>query len=186
MRPLSRREKKTVRLGAAALAIYLLAFYGLRGWRFLEEKRAAFAELNLAMANLDASIAREESKTLRLERLKKSSRIELSSLNEKTAVGEALAAVQKAAQGCGLQVTTLKETAGRGAAKELATIQLEGVAATAAAMQFVHGLRSLGFPLIVDRLQLKTTGVKPGQVHLSLALAVLGFQAAKAAEKSGV
>jgi hypothetical protein len=183
MRALTPREKRTIRIGLVALAVYLGGLYGLRGWRYLEARRDEYAQLCLAGEKLKGEILREKVKALRLQRLRESSRLDLAKLDVKTASGEALAAVQKAAQGLGIALTTLKETPGRSSARELAAFQAEGVGPTLAVAQFLDNLKTLGFPLVIDSLQLKTAGMQPGQVQLSLGVVLLDFTAWKKAEK---
>jgi hypothetical protein len=74
---------------------------------------------------------------------------------------------------------------GRASSKELSTIQIQGVGSTLAATQFLAGLTTLGYPLAVESVHLKTTGQKPGQVEFTLSVAVLDFAGFNLPEKSG-
>lgn len=173
LRALSQREKRTLRIGASALCLYLLGFYGLEGWRVLEARRAEYDRLSAEAGTLELEMLREMVKAQRLEKLRRTFRLDPATLSENTVVGEASAAIQKAAQSLGLQLGPSKEAPGRISGKDLAVLQIEGSGPTPAAARFVHSLGMLGYPLVVDSLLWKTTGMQPGQVRLSLGVVVL-------------
>ena len=99
-------------------------------------------------------------------------------------VGQASSAIQKAAQAAGVQIGPTKETRGNPKALEFATIQIEGQAPTPAALQFLDGLKTLGVPLVVDSVQLRSAAKAPGQVQFTMNLVVLNYGAWKQGEKS--
>lgn len=173
LRTLSAREKRTLRIGAGALCLYLLGFYGLEGWRLLEAEREKYDRLAAEAGTLELEMLREKVKAQRLEKLQRTFRLDPATLREDTIVGEASAAIQKAAQALGLQLGPSKEGPGRVSGKDLAVLQIEGSGPTPAAARFVHSLGTLGYPLVVDSVQWKTTGMPPGQVRLSLGVVVL-------------
>jgi hypothetical protein len=188
-RPLTSREKRTVKIGVIAAAAYLLLFYGSKGWRWLEAKRAECAEVAIEAEKLKLEILREEVKAKRLKTLREGSRIRLEGLREETVVGEARGAIQGAAQAAGFQIASSRESPGRGAGKELATFQLEGQGPAGAGLLFLHKLRTIGYPVAIDRLQFQAVagdGKGQGQVRLSLTAVVLGFREWKSPEGSGV
>jgi len=187
-RPLTSREKRTLRIGGIAIGVYLLVFYGSKGWTWLEAKRAECAQVALEAEKIKLEILREEVKARRLKTLKETSRIRLESLREDTVVGEARGAIQGAAQAAGFQIASSRESPGRGAGKELATFQLEGLGPPGSALLFLHKLRGIGYPIAIDRLQFQAAGEgkEPGKVRLSLTAIVLGFKEWKSPEKSGV
>ncbi|HVR73578.1 MAG TPA: hypothetical protein VMT52_04575 [Planctomycetota bacterium] len=172
-RPLNQREKRTLRIGASALCLYLLVFYGLEGWRLLEGRRAEYDRLSSEAGTLELEMLREKVKAQRLEKLRRAYRLDPANLREDTVVGAASAAIQKSAQSLGLQLGPSKEAPGRIAGKDLAVLQIEGSGPTPAAARFVHSIGTLGYPLVVDSILWKTTGMKPGQVRLSLGVVVL-------------
>jgi len=90
-------------------------------------------------------------------------------------VADASAAIQKAAQSGKVQLGPIRETPGRSSAKELASIQLEGVGPVPAIMGFLHQLGSLGYPLVVDAVQL-TPENKPGSLKMNLTIVILDFE----------
>ena len=185
MRALSPSEKRTLRVGAALIAIYLAGFYGLKGFAFLESKLAEYRDVSLLAGELNVQVLREKAKAQRFEKLSSKWRIDLPAIQRKTLVGEALASIQNAAQSNGVVLGPLKELPGRSSARELALLQLEGTGPTLAVAQFLRSLSSQGYPLAVDSLQLKTPGPEPGQVGFSLGVAVLDFGEWKKEEKSG-
>ncbi len=186
MRALNPREKRTLRIAAAFLAVYLAGFFGLKGLKLLEGERAEYEQLRSRAAVLAGEIATEKAKARKLERLKSLWKFDVAALRRESVVGDASSAIQKAAQSSGIELGSLKEAAGRSSTQELAAIVLDGKGTTAAAMQFLHSLGSLGFPLLVERLEAKTGGMKPGQVQFSLSISILDFTAWKGEEKTGV
>lgn len=184
MRSLSEREKRTIRLAAVLVMIYLAGVYGLKGWRYVEAVGDQYGELKLQVRTLNTEILRERAKAQRLANLKKSLRIDLERLRQVTAVAEAREAVFKAAQQLGVQLGPSRETQGRSAARELAVLHLEGQGQTPSVVHFVHSLKSLGYPLVLDRLQISAVPGKPGQVKLSLSVALLNYAAWKKPEKT--
>ena len=51
MRTLTDREKRTVRLGGMAVAIYLMLWGGLHVWKFFEKKRTEYRQLVVEAQN---------------------------------------------------------------------------------------------------------------------------------------
>ena len=186
MRPLTQKEKRTVRLGAIVLGAYLVLFYGSRGVLFLEGVRSEAQDRFRAAELLKSEADLEETRHLRAEKLASELRIDLAGLKEDTVVGEASAAVQKAAQEQGLQLGPTKETRKRSTERELGTIQIDGQGGVTSAAQFISGLGTIGYPLVVDSISLKA-GQGPGQVTFSLTISVLNFNfgPARTEEKSG-
>jgi len=184
MRPLTARERRTLRLALIFLGSYLLLFYGLSGWKRLEAKRAEYEDLRLAAATVVADVSREAVKARRLRQLRESSRMKLERLHEESMVGEARASIQAAAQACGIKLGTSRESPGRPAARELAAIDLDGVGPTTGLVRFLWNLPRLGYPLVLDRINVQTTGMEAGTVRFSLNVVILNFAAWKPEEKA--
>ena len=182
MRPLTDREKRTLKFGGAALLLYLVLLYGVKGVKALEGKRSEYRSLLSSAVTLREEALLEREKARVLKELRESLRIDLDALKPETAVGEASAAIGKAAQACGIQLGPTKETRGRSSSRELGAIQIDGQAPAAAAVRFLHGIKSLGFPLVVDSLQLNPVAKAPGQVQFTVSVVVLDFAASKAGE----
>jgi hypothetical protein len=97
-------------------------------------------------------------------------------------VAEASAAIQKAASSGGIQLGPIRESPARTSSKELASMQLEGTGPIPAAMGLLHRLQSLGYPLIVDSVQITPDATKPGMVKLNLTIIILDFEQWKTEE----
>ena len=179
-RPLTPREKRTIRAAVLLLGAYLVVLYGFKGWQWLEGKREEHSQLASQANAVGDDIRTERFKSDRLKKLKDELRIDLASLKEETVVGEARGAIQAAAKASGVQIVSSKESPGRAAGKEIASFQIEAVAPLQAALKLLRNLRSTGYPVVVDRVHFQTAGMEPGQVKLSLAAAVLSFKEWKA------
>jgi len=162
MRALTDREQRTIRLAAGFLAIYLACFFGLRVWKQLEAKRTEYQQLQLDAQRLRRDILVGENKALLTQKLKDSFHIDFMKLSRTTLVAEASAAIQRAAQGGGVQIGPVRESPARASAKELASMQLEAMGPVPALMSFLHRLEGLGYPLIIDSVQLGAETGRPG------------------------
>ena len=161
MRELTAREKRTVRIGAAAIVIYLALFLGVQGWKSFSKKRSDYQQLVKEAQNLKQEIQPYESKVLLVKKLMENFHLDPAKLNKATVVAEASAAIQKAAMTGGVQLGAVREESARGSTKELATVKLEGGGQVAAVLGFLSRLESLGYPLIVDSVQIGSETVRP-------------------------
>ena len=75
-----------------------------------------------------------------------------------------------------VQLGPVRETSARVSNKELAQIQLEGTGQTAAVLGFLSRLESIGYPLIVDAVQMNTDNTRPGNVKVTLTIVILDFE----------
>lgn len=73
-----------------------------------------------------------------------------------------------------VQVGPVRESPARPSSKELATVQLEGTGPVPAVMGLLSRLESVGFPLIIDSVQL-TPDMRPGQLKVNLTILILDF-----------
>lgn len=154
MRPLTQHEKRTVRFGAAALAVYLLVFTGLQGRTYFGQKRAEYLQLVHEAQTLDQEIKRYQTKCLATQKLMEAFKLDPARLSRPAVVAQASAAIQKAALGVGVMVGPVRELPARPANRELASLQLEALGPPPALLKFLHEAESLGFPLIIDSLQI--------------------------------
>jgi hypothetical protein len=175
MATLSPREKRTVRFAAIAIAIYLALFYGVAGLKGLESGRADYQELLREAAAMKLEVHRYENKLLLLEKLKQKSNIDFAGYSRASLAGQASDAIQKAAISSGVKLGPIRESPGSLAARELATMQLEGIGEVASVMKFLHQLDTLGYPLIVDSLQMEPDPKKPGTMKLLLRALLLDY-----------
>jgi hypothetical protein len=182
MYTLTEREKRTVRIAVAGISIYLVLFLGLRGWKHFETRRSEYQKLVRNAQNLKRELQPYENKTLLLDKLKGTFHLDPSKLSKATLVGEASAAIQKAAATGGVQLGPIRESSARPSAKELASMQLEGVGPIPAVMTLLHRLETLGYPLIIDSVQLNGDPTKPGMIKVNLSIIILDFEQWKSEE----
>jgi len=181
MATLTDREKRTVRIAAIAVAVYLLLFFGLRIWKSLEAARLDYQVMLMDAQRLRRELRPHENRVLLAQKLKENFHIEPAKLSRSTVVAEASAAIQKAASSGGVQLGPLRESGGRPSAKELASMQLEGTGTTTAVISLLQRLQTLGYPLLLDSVQLNAD-TKPGNVKLHLTIVILDFDQWKTEE----
>jgi hypothetical protein len=96
-------------------------------------------------------------------------------LTRASVLAQASAAIQSAALGGGVAIGPVRESPARPASSELGSIQLEAVGPAPALLKFVQQTRSLGYPLMIDSMQVGSEPSRPGQVKLNLTILVLDF-----------
>lgn len=183
MPTLTDREKRTVRFAAVAIAIYLVLFFGVRAWKHLETRRSEYQLLLTDAQRLRRELQPYENKALLAQKLKESFRMDPLKLSKASLVAEASAAIQKAAGTGGIQLGPIRETPARASAKELASMQLEGTGPVPAVVTLLHRLPTLGYPLILDSVQINPDSTKPGMLKLNLTIVILDFEQWKSEEK---
>ncbi len=176
MQKLSERDQRIVRRAAAAIAIYLVLFYGVRGWQRLETRRSEYQQLLHQAENLKLEVLRYETRALQVKKLMEEMRLDPAKLSKSTVVAQASAAIQKAAMTGRVMLGPIRESPGRPSARELASMQLEANGPPPALMAFLHRLGTLGYPLIIDSIQISAEPTRPGMVKLSLTVVVLDFE----------
>jgi hypothetical protein len=176
MRTLTAHEKRTIRYAAVGIAIYLVLFGGLRCWKYLEKKRADYQHLVKEASGLKQEVQRYETKALVVKKLMESLRIDPAKLSRASVVGSASSAIQKAASTGGLKLGPIRESPARASTKELASMQLEGAGPVPAVTTFLHRLDTLGYPLIVDSVQLGPEPTRPGMLKLNVTIIILDFE----------
>ncbi len=175
MRTLTDREKRTVRLGALVMGIYLAIFCGWKAWNFLEAKRADYQKLVAQAKDLRLKIEPYGARVQTVTNLMDRFHMDPAKLSKKTVVAEASAAIQKAAMGSGIQVGPVREPPARASSREL-SLQLEGVGPVQAVMGLLNRMESVGYPLIIDEVQITPETSRPGQVKISLTFLILDFE----------
>ncbi len=176
MRALNDREKRTVRLGGLAVAVYLVLFFGVAGWKRLEAARTGYQQLVLEAQHLKVELQRYENRALQVDKLKKAFNLDPRKLSRTTLVADASAAIQKAATSGGVQLGPIRESPPRPSAKELASIQLEAQGQPRALLTLLDNLNTLGFPLIIDQVQISANPAQPGAVKLNLTVVILDYE----------
>ncbi len=184
MQPLSDRDKRALRLGAAGLAIYLVFFGGFRLVTTLEKSRERSLSLVREAQNIHRELVAHENKVLKVEKLRKLFQMDASKFSKTALVGQASAAIQTAAASSGLVVGPIRESAGRSASKELSTMQLEMAGPAPAILSILQRLPTLGFPLFMDSVQISQDPTKPGLTKLNLTIVILDFDQWKNEEEA--
>ncbi len=176
MTALTNREKRTVRIGAAVLGIYLALFCGYWGWKFLQRKQADYDQLRREAVELRDRIKPYEDRALVVKKLMETYHMDPTRLSSNTVVGGASAAIQKAAMSSGIQVGAIRESTPHAAAKEMATMQIECSGTVPSMMGLLHRMETLGYPLIIESVQIGPENSRPGQIKFSLAVVILDFE----------
>jgi Type II secretion system (T2SS), protein M subtype b len=175
MRPLTDREKRTLRFGGIGIAIYLLVFGGLQTFKALEKRRADYQKLLTQATALKGEIRVYDEKAAALKKLMDAFNLDPARLSRTTAVAEASAAIQKTAAGSGVMIASLRESPARPSSKELASVQLEAMGPVPAITALLGRLESVGYPLIVETVQINAEPTRPGQIKLNLTIVIMDF-----------
>ena len=182
MATLSEHDQRILRIGGIAIALYLILFFRLRIWKNLESRRTAYQQLIVDAQRVKRDLQPYENRMLLTEKLEETYKLNPAKLSRASVVAEASAAIQKAAASGQVQLGPIRESAARPSAKELTSMQLEGVGPAPAIVALLHRLEVLGFPLVVDSIQINAEPAKPGTVKLSLIITILDFEQWKSGE----
>jgi hypothetical protein len=181
---LTSREKRLVRFAAIGIGIYLVAYAGFRLWRAVDQNRADYQQLAGEARQLREQTKPYQDKVVLVKKLMDDARLDPARLKRESVVAEASAAIQKAAKAGGLQLGPIRESPGRGSGLTLAAVQLESSGPVPAALSFLGGLNTIGFPLIVDSVQFTADNSQPGRVKMSLIILILDFNQQKEAKEA--
>ena len=181
MRALTPQEKRTLRIAGIVVGIYLVCFGGWKVWGWLEKKRADYQQVLRDAKTLKQTLQPFEARIEHLKALMENFHVDPAKLSKKTLLAEASAAIQKAAMGSGLQVGPVREPPARSSSTEL-TLQFEATGPVQPIMGLVGRLETIGYPLIIDTLQITPESSRPGQVKLSLTIVILDFEQWKEAK----
>ncbi len=175
MRALAPNEKRTLRRAAIAIAIYLVLFGGYQCWKYLNAKRVDYRKLVQEANTIKREVQPYQEKASVVKTLMESFRLDPARLSKSSIVADASAAIQKAATSGGVQLGPIRETSARSSNKELANMQIEGSGPVPSLMAFLHNIQSLGYPLVIDSIQIHGDPSKPGAVKVSLTILILDF-----------
>lgn len=182
MPQLTERDKRTIRLASIGIAIYLVLFFGFKGWRKLETGRANYRELLAKAQREQLATEAAENRVLLFEKLKDTYHLDPRKLPKETLLAEASSAIQKAAMENGFGLGPIRESAGRTNGRELSTITFDGAGPLPGALTLLQKLQTLGYPLVIDSLQLTQDPTKPGMLKMNAVVVILNFEQWKGAE----
>ena len=175
MRPLNPQEKRTIRVAGIVLGLGLVLLGGQKVWQWIGGQRATYRqqikEIQAIRDEIKPYAAKVEVVTNLMNRFK----MDPGKLSKATLVANASAAMQQAATTGGIQLGPIKESPAKTSSKELTTMQVEGMGQVTSIVTFLYRLESLGYPLIVDSVQL-TPQPQPGMVKVSLTITILDFE----------
>jgi hypothetical protein len=181
-RPLSDHEKRTIRVGAILVAVYLALFFGRPVWKHFAARTAAYQAQVAQARSMRQVIESYQDKVLVVKKMMEDFHLDPAALKRATLVAETSAAIQKAASAGGMETGPIRESSGRSSAKEAATIQFEGSGPAPAVLALLHNLQTLGFPVVIDTLQLNADPRNPAALKVSMTILVLDFEAWKKKE----
>jgi hypothetical protein len=175
MRTLTDDEKRKMRWAAIGIAAYLAIFGGFQMWKFMEKRRTDYQHLVSDARDLRVRMQLYQDKAQVVKRMMEDFHLDPATLSRETIVGEASSAIQKAAAASGIQVGTVRESAARGSGDEVASMQFEGSGPVPAVTALLNRMQALGYPLVIDSVQI-TPDNRPGNVKVSLTIAILDFE----------
>ena len=185
MRQLTTREQRTLRIGGTAILIYLLLFSGFQVARFFSKKRSQYVQLLAEAQSLKEQVRVYEDRTAVIKKLMEGFQMDPSQLSRTTVVAQASAAIQRAAMSGGVMVGSVRESPGQASRKELSIMQLEAMGPVPGLLRFLHQLDSIGFPILIDSLQIGSDaprlggppggppGAPPGLAPLKISLVIV-------------
>ncbi|HEV7924074.1 MAG TPA: hypothetical protein VGR14_01885 [Verrucomicrobiae bacterium] len=185
-RQLTPKEKRTIRIAAVGVAIYLVLFFGSSLWSFFTDRREAYDNLVQQATDLRNVIKPYEEKTGTASNLMDRFHMDPVQLKRASVLAEASAAIQHAAAAGRVGLGPIRETPGRPSAREAGSIQFEGNGQIAAVMGLLHNLDHIGFPVIIDNLELTSNPQMPNGMKVKMTIVVLDFDAWKAKEQPHV
>src|SRR5438445_8555861 len=154
MHALSKSEKRTIRIGATIVGVCLALLGAQQIWKFFSSQNAEYKKLLAQTDNLRAELKPYKGKVEDVRTLMEKFRMDPNHLSRTSVVAEATGALLKTATSSGVQLGPIRETAARQSNKELASIQLDCIGQVPNLLAFLHRLESVGYPIIIDSLQL--------------------------------
>ncbi len=174
MRALTPHEKRTIRIGAIVLAALFVLFGLSHAAKSVAHRRADYQQLVRQADRLKEEVQLYNDRALAVKKLMESSRLDPAKLSPTSVVAHASAAIQRLALSAGVQVGPVRESPARPSSKELSSVQIEGTGPVPAVVGLLNRLESVGFPLIIDSVQL-SSDMRPGQTKVNLTILILDF-----------
>jgi hypothetical protein len=176
MRALSTSDKRTIRYATIGISIYLALFGGFKLWKFFAHQRADYLQMVAEARQLKIQTSLDAVHAEVAKKLMTEFQLDPAKLSTNSVVADASAAIQKAATSGGVTPGPIHESPENASGKELATIDFEGSGTVAAVVSLVHRLPLLGYPLLIDSLQITSDPLRPDQIKLSVKIIVLNFE----------
>ena len=107
---LSEKDRRTVRMAAIGLGVYLALFFGWRALGFLSRRHAEYQQLQTEARALRSRLDLYSARAARVERLMETFQMDPAHLNQTTLVARAGEAIQQTAAQGGLQLGPIRET----------------------------------------------------------------------------
>jgi len=180
MRSLSTSEKRTIRLAGVVLAAYFIFAFGQKSWKYLNQRRTDYVKLSQEAGKLRTELRPYREKILVAKKLMEGCHMDPAKLSKSSVVADASAAILKAATSGGVQLGPIRESGARQSGRELTSMQLDCTGPVPSVLAFLHRFESIGFPIILDSIQLSSEPMKPGTLKLHLGLVILDFEQWKA------
>ena len=184
MQHLSQSEKRTVRLGAIIVGACLLFLAGQQVWKFFARESGEYHERLAEADKLRDELKPYKGKVEDIRTLMEKFKLDPNHLSRTSVVAEASAAILKTATSSGIQLGPIHETAARHANKEISSIQLDCTGQVSALLGFLYRFESIGYPIIIESVQLNPEPSKPGNLKMHLGLIILDFDQWKADERT--
>ena len=105
---LSEKDRRTVRVAAIGLGIYLALFFGGRAFGFLSRRHAEYRQLQADATALRSRLDLYGARAARVERLMETFQMDPAHLNKTTLVARASEAIQQTAALGGLQLGPIR------------------------------------------------------------------------------
>jgi hypothetical protein len=176
MRTISQREKVFIQVGVAGILLYVLYILFSGGAKKSSGGGGDYGQLLQRAEQLKRELKPYEQRAVDVKSLMEKFQMDPAKLSKASVVGQASAAIQNAAKSGGMQLGPIRESPGRASAKELATIKLDGTGQLPMALAFLKRLETLGYPLLIDSVQINADSKGPGMIKLSLTIIVLDFE----------
>jgi len=184
MHALSPSEKRTIRIGAVIAGVCLALFCTQQIWKIFSRQNGDYKSLLAEADALRAELKPYKGKTEDVRTLMEKFRMDPNHLSRTSVVAEASAALLKTAASSGVQLGPIRETSARQSNKEIASIQLDCTGQVSNLLGFLHRFESIGYPIIIDSVQLSPEPSKPGNLKMHVGLVILDFDQWKPDERA--
>ncbi|HEX4120409.1 MAG TPA: hypothetical protein VH619_07325 [Verrucomicrobiae bacterium] len=182
MRELTPHEKRTIRIAAILIGAYLVLFGGFLLYKRLAAFRQGYRQVVIEASDLRRQILPYQDKVEYAKTLMETFRMDPMKLAATSLVAQASAAIQKASDDAGMMAGPIRESLSH-TGKEAASIQFETSGPVPAVLALLHNLKSTGYPLVVDSVQMSSDTRRPGNMKLNLTILVLDFDKWKKEEQ---